>query len=485
MKDDTTQALADRISRPPTDSLQLVMADGDRLSIHALPKSGMIVIGRSADAHLKLTTRAVSRDHARIHVGERLEVEDLDSTNGTFVQNRRIAPWTRVTIMPGDGILLGDVLVMVLPAEVANSVGSAPPSSRGSAALASSLDKRSEKRRRSPVVEDPAMKALYKLAERVASVPSPISVLILGETGTGKELLAETIHHASARAARKFVGLNCAALSESLLESELFGYERGAFTGAQQAKPGLLEDAEGGTVFLDELGEMAPALQAKLLRVLETREVLRVGGRKARPIDVRFVAATNRDLEQEIAAGRFRSDLYYRLNVVTMHLPALRERTTEIVSLANHFIRERCAVFGWSRTPELSLAACEALERYSWPGNVRELRSAVERALLQLEPNATQIPAEILRLGAGSLTPAPATLPPSAPPLSPDGDAARPRLPTPRTFRSEVGDLERELVLETMARCGGNQTRAAKELGISRNTLIARLATYGVTRPRK
>ena len=482
MKDDTTQALADRYSRPPSEPLQLVMADGDRLSIHALPKSGALVIGRSVDAHVKLTTRAVSRDHARIHVGERIEVEDLDSTNGTFVQNRRIAPWTRVAILPGDGILLGEVLIMVLPAEVASSVGSAPPSSRGAAAPLGSADKRSEKRRRSPVVEDPAMKALYKLAERVACVPSPISVLILGETGTGKELLAETIHHASARAGRKFVGLNCAALSESLLESELFGYERGAFTGAQHAKPGLLEEAEGGTVFLDELGEMAPALQAKLLRVLETREVLRVGGRKARPIDVRFVAATNRDLEQEIAAGRFRSDLYYRLNVVTMHVPALRERTTELVSLANHFIRERCAVFGWSRTPELSPEACAALGRYHWPGNVRELRNTVERALLELEPNATQIGPEFLRPGTGSLAPKPH----STPTPSPEADEARPHSPTPpRSFRAEVGDLERELVIETMARCGGNQTRAAKELGISRNTLIARLATFGVTRPRK
>jgi two-component system response regulator AtoC len=483
MKDDTTLALGDRISGPPANSLQLVLADGDRLSVHALPRTGTIVIGRSPDAQVKLTTRAVSRDHARIHVGERLEVEDLDSTNGTFVHNRRITPWLRVPILPGDGILLGEVLVMVMPAEVASSVGNAPPSSRGSAL---SLANRSEKRRRSPVVEDPAMKALYKLAERVASVPSPISVLILGETGTGKELLAETIHHASPRATRKFVGLNCAALSESLLESELFGYERGAFTGAQQAKPGLLEDADGGTVFLDELGEMAPALQAKLLRVLETREVLRVGGRKARAIDVRFVAATNRDLEQEIAAGRFRSDLYYRLNVVTMHLPALRERTTEIVSLANHFIRERCAVFGRSQVPELSPAACEALERYSWPGNVRELRNTVERALVQLEPNATRIEPEILRLGASSVTPSAVSLPRSTQPPAADDEAALHRIPTPpRTFRAEVGDLERELVVETMARCGGNQTRAAKELGISRNTLIARLAMYGVTRPRK
>lgn len=481
MKDETTQALAERISPLPSANLQLVMADGDRLSVHALPRSGTIVIGRGTNAHVKLATTAVSREHARIHVGDGLEVEDLDSTNGTFVQNRRLAPWTRVTILPGDGILLGEVLILVMPADVAKSVGSAPSGARVSAVSAAH---RSEQRRRSPIVEDPAMKALYKLAERVASVPSPISVLILGETGTGKELLAETIHHASDRAGRKFVGLNCAALSESLLESELFGYERGAFTGAQQAKPGLLEDAEGGTVFLDELGEMAPALQAKLLRVLETREVLRVGGRTTRPIDVRFVAATNRDLEQEIAAGRFRSDLYYRLNVVTMHLPALRERTTEIVSLANHFIHERCGAFGWSRTPELSPAACEALTRYHWPGNVRELRNTVERALVQLEHNASRIEVESLRLGTGSITPAPVAPSVSTSPSSSPDLAAR--LPTPpRSFRAEVVDLERELVLETMARCGGNQSRAAKELGISRNTLIARLATFGIARPRK
>jgi MoxR-like ATPase len=224
-----------------------------------------------------------------------------------------------------------------------------------------------------------AIEALRPLVERVA--PTNINVLILGETGVGKEVLARRIHELSPRASAPLLCVNCAALSETLLESELFGHERGAFTGAVQSKPGLLEVAEGGTVLLDELGEMPLSIQAKLLRVVEQRSVTRVGGLKARLIDVRFIAATHRDLEAEIARRRFREDLYYRLNGVSLVVPPLRERVDEIRPLAEEFAGSFARQM--RRTaPKLSSGTYRALERYAWPGNVRELRNVMERAVL-------------------------------------------------------------------------------------------------------
>jgi two-component system, NtrC family, response regulator AtoC len=224
----------------------------------------------------------------------------------------------------------------------------------------------------------PAMREMVALAERAAR--SPINVLLAGPTGAGKELVARTIHRLSPRAACPFVALNCAGLPETLVESELFGHERGAFTGALTARTGLLEAAKGGTVFLDEIGEMPPAAQAKLLRVTETREVLPVGGLRPRPLDVRFVAATNRDLEAEVGAGRFRADLFYRLAALVITVPALAERRSEILPLARLFLERACA--GRRSPPRLSAAAISFLEEHPWPGNVRELRNVVERALL-------------------------------------------------------------------------------------------------------
>ena len=243
-----------------------------------------------------------------------------------------------------------------------------------------------------------AMQRVHHLIDRVA--PSLLSVLILGETGVGKELLAETIHRRSPRAARPFLRLNCAALSETLIESELFGYERGAFTGATQAKAGLLETADQGTVFLDEVGELPLTTQTKLLRVLEDRQVLRVGGLRAQPIDVRFVAATNRDLEAEVARGTFRQDLFFRLNGITLELPPLRERTDEIEGLARRFLAEASGRIGVP-APRLPAAILDLLRRYAWPGNIRELRNVMERAALlcdgpELAP--AHLPMEKLRV---------------------------------------------------------------------------------------
>src|SRR5262249_46551991 len=229
------------------------------------------------------------------------------------------------------------------------------------------------------VVEDEAMRQLHRLGAMVAQ--GNINVLITGETGTGKEILARSLHRQSPRASAPFVGINCAALPETLFESELFGYERGAFTGATQPKSGLLESANGGTVFLDEIGELPLAGQAKLLRAIEQREVTRVGGLQSRPIDVRFVAATNRRLEDRVAAGEFREDPFYRPNAVTLSGPPLRERTREIVPLARRFLAEARSAL---RRPDVGIdpTAIDCLIRHPWPGNVRQLRNVMERAAL-------------------------------------------------------------------------------------------------------
>jgi transcriptional regulator with GAF, ATPase, and Fis domain len=324
------------------------------------------------------------------------------------------------------------------------------------------------------------MHALYELVDRIAV--GAINVLVVGETGVGKELVAERVHERSRRRAKPFLRLNCAAVAESLLEAELFGYERGAFTGATQAKPGLLEAVDGGTLFLDEVGEMPLALQAKMLRALESQQVLRVGGLAPRSVDVRFVAATNRDLEEQVRLGRFREDLYYRLHGALIAVPPLRERASEIEPLATAFIRETCADLG---RPALALTreALLVLQAYAWPGNVRELKNFVERAVLvasggevlpehfPIQRMASSLP--LRRIGADS-----ASIPPPPPPPPP--------LPLPREAAPAAApDPERERILAVLAECGGNQSRAAKVLGISRTTLVARLNDYGIPRPRK
>jgi len=337
-----------------------------------------------------------------------------------------------------------------------------------------------------------ALAGLAPLVERVAA--TNINVLILGETGVGKEVLARRIHERSPRASRPMLCVNCASLTETLLESELFGHERGAFTGAHQVKPGLLEVAEGGTVLLDEIGEMPLTIQAKVLRVVEQRSVTRVGGVKARSIDVRFMAATHRNLEAEIARGRFREDLYYRLNGVSLLVPPLRERTDEIAALAESFLAQYAAQAG-RPPPELAGRALEALLSYSWPGNVRELRNMMERAvmlggsdLIDIE----QLPQE--RLGRTlaheriSEPPPPAkepqsyTLRPGAYSFAP---AQRDTDVMPPVQEPAEGEDERARIIRALERCAGNQTHAARLLGVSRRTLISRIERYDLPRPRK
>lgn len=316
-----------------------------------------------------------------------------------------------------------------------------------------------------PVCRDPAMRALLARAEQLARAEA--SVLITGESGTGKEVLARHIHAASRRSRGPFVALNCAALPENLLESELFGHEKGAFSGAIAARKGKFEQAERGTLLLDEIGEMDPRLQAKLLRAIQEREVDRLGGAQPVKVDVRILAATNRDLPAEVRAGRFREDLYFRLNVVQLRIPALRERSEDILALATHFATRYSAANGLPDRP-LAPSAAARLMAHPWPGNVRELENAMHRAVLLA--SGREIGAEAIELSAMPEVPAIATPVPAA------------ALPAPPAIAALVGrrmeEVERELILETLGRCLGNRTRAAEILGISIRTLRNKLAEY-------
>jgi two-component system, NtrC family, response regulator AtoC len=312
------------------------------------------------------------------------------------------------------------------------------------------------------IVADPAMARLYALIERIAA--SELPVLIRGETGTGKELAASAVHHRSRRAAGPLVTLNCAALAEGLAESELFGHERGAFSGAVAAKPGLLEAAAGGTVFLDEIGELTSAVQAKLLRALDTKRVTRVGDVRERQIDVRLVAATNRDLRAEVDAGRFRRDLYYRLCGAEIELPPLRARPRDLPRLAGAFLDRACAALGVP-IKRLAVDALDALAGHDWPGNVRELRHLMDYV-------AAATADEVVR--AEHLRPR-------------IGDAAVGvvgRDPPPGRFRplsDELRALELRRIREALAVAGGNQTQAARLIGMPLRTFVYKLKKLGLT----
>jgi transcriptional regulator with GAF, ATPase, and Fis domain len=313
------------------------------------------------------------------------------------------------------------------------------------------------------------MRKLFELVDRVAA--GTISVLLVGETGAGKEVVAAAVHERSPRRKKPYLRLNCSAFAENLLESELFGHEAGAFSGARTAKLGLFETANGGTVLLDEIGEMPLALQAKLLRVVETREVIPIGGTRVRRLDVRFLAATNRDLRERIRSGHFREDLYFRLSGVTIEVPPLRARRSEIAPLARLFAAEAAVALGRSGTPELAPDAAQFLEEQSWPGNVRELRNCVERAVLLSNSNVLSVD----------------DVDPSCERLVPRGTQKGMRIVETLGNDDETGSqsAERTQIQQALARCGGNQTRAAALLGMARRTLVKKLATLGLPRPRR
>ncbi|MEO8704131.1 MAG: sigma 54-interacting transcriptional regulator [Kofleriaceae bacterium] len=313
------------------------------------------------------------------------------------------------------------------------------------------------------VIQDPQMLRVYELVRKVAD--HPISVLVRGETGVGKEVIAAAIHAHSMRRTGPLVRLNCASLPETLLESELFGHEKGAFTGADRRKTGYFEAAHGGTLFLDEIGEMTAGLQAKLLRVLEQRGLTRVGGTEEIDVDVRVICATHRDLETEARRGNFRSDLFFRISAFTILVPPLRDRPLEIELLARAFLQHG-AQQARRRVPELTAEASLALRRYAWPGNVRELRNAIERALVLCDggligiadlPESIREARSDLEITTSSFT-----------------------LDGTRDLRDHISELERQAISTALDACGGNQTDAAKQLGISRRTLIYRMEKHGL-----
>jgi two-component system, NtrC family, response regulator AtoC len=327
----------------------------------------------------------------------------------------------------------------------------------------------------------PRMQEVYRIIERVADTPS--TVLVTGESGTGKELVARALHENSVRADKPFIRVNCAAIPPDLIESELFGYERGAFTGAVTSKPGRFELADGGTLFLDEIAEVPPSMQVKLLRALQEQEFERVGGIKTIKVDVRLVAATNRDLKEAIATGRFREDLYYRLNVVHVHLPALRERTADIPLLLEHFI-ERFNVRLKRRVSRFSQAARDALLGYPWPGNIRELENVCERCMLFTDDETVDLehlPSEVRDSRAPngfSTTPVPAR------PLDAEGQPSEPleldEAGLKHTVREATAKLERELIVRALEQNGGNVTRTARLLKISRKSLQTKMKELGL-----
>ncbi len=447
---------------------EVLVVTSEGVTRHALPAAGTVRIGRADGCDLRLDDPSVSRNHAALHIEREITIEDLGGSNGTalrkatrtrgnaetenLIQLRR----ERASVTVGDRIVLGTMQLVLVKAEA----------SQGGAG--------------EPRAADQRMTELYAQAERAAK--SPISVLIHGETGAGKDVLARFVHTRSPRSASPFLAINCAALPENLLEAELFGSEKGAFTGAAQARAGLLESAEHGTVFLDEVGELPLPTQAKLLRVVEDRKVLRVGGRTARVIDVRFVAATNRDLEQLSQAKLFREDLYFRLNGMTLTVPPLRERVAEIKPLAVKFLDMACEAVGLSSL-EFAPQTLTMLERYRWPGNVRELKNVIERAALFCD-GKTILPEHLTDQvrAVGSATEQRRAehgkqIAPVPEPDSIQGELER--------IRSEQRELERERIRRALDECGGNQKRAAELLGISRRTLVNKLNQLELPRPRK
>jgi two-component system nitrogen regulation response regulator GlnG len=315
---------------------------------------------------------------------------------------------------------------------------------------------------------------VFKTVGRVAG--SDVPVLVTGESGTGKELVARAIHGASPRAEQPFVAVNSAAIPRDLLESELFGHERGAFTGAVEARLGRFREAAGGTLFLDEIGDMPLALQARLLRVLQSGEVTPVGGRRTERVDVRIIAATHRDVDAEVRAGRFREDLVYRLRVVPIHIPPLRERTEDVPVLAEHFVRRYAEELGLGAR-HLSPPALECLRAHAWPGNVRELENAIRRALV-LSTAEVLAPDDFDFLEGAT----------EAEPAGPALEAAVAEAAARALAEGEPGDLhrrifervERPLLEAVLAHTGGNQIRAAALLGINRNTLRKRIGELGL-----
>jgi len=424
-----------------------------------LPCRGDVVIGRGADVELRLSDPSVSRRHAVARVHPDGVVVDNLGQDGTLVNGERILRGCRLRV--GDTLRICDAMLVLyesaLPGPAPAPVVSASDLARGGLAVFGTR----KIGRRTVTIADPAMIRLYSLIDRLAAVDLPI--LICGETGSGKELAATAVHERSPRGDGPLVAVNCAAIPETLLESELFGYERGAFSGAVAAKAGLFEAASGGTLFLDEIGDLPLSVQGKLLRVLETRRVTRIGDIREREVDVRLVAATNRDLQDEVVRGRFRKDLYYRLSGGTLVVPPLRERMNELPLLAQALLSDARARAG-TRPMSLAPEAIAELSRHAWPGNVRELKNVMEY-LAAAHPETT--------LGAAHVA---ARLELRAAPANPWPRAHGEFQP----IADELRELETRRMREALEATGWNQTRAAELIAMPVRTFFAKVKQYGL-----
>ncbi|MCG8555947.1 MAG: sigma 54-interacting transcriptional regulator [Proteobacteria bacterium] len=400
-----------------------------------LPLGCDVSIGRSRSSAIQLDNPGVSRLHAtlRCEPDGRIRLTDHGSRNGTFADGRRVQG--SVPLCSGAEVTVGGVRMLVV-------VQRSPEDERGSNDAPDKL---------LLVARDPAMLRSVALAERAAK--SNATVLVVGETGVGKEMFGQRIHAMSARTSGPFIAVNCGSIPETLAESILFGHEKGAFTGATARNVGVFEAASGGDLFLDEVGELSLPMQARLLRVLEERVITRVGSTKAVAVDVRVIAATNRDLHTQVQAGTFREDLYYRLDVLRIAVPPLRERPEDVEPLVRSF------VVSTGETVEIADDAMAVLHAHTWPGNVRELRNVIDRAVALRN-------GDVLRAE----------------------DFPSLRAPTksgPGTLRHKVGDAEREAIAEALRANNGNQSRAARRLGISRRALIYKLEKYGLKSVKK
>ena len=438
--------------------------------VHALVRAGYEA-EHAADSRAALA----ELDRARydllltdLRLGEQSELDGI----GLMERARKLHPGLEVVVMTGYATVPGAVIAMTRGAysywakplnldEVRALSAKAVESSRLRREVLD-LRQRLKDRDAPPMLvgKSPAMAALLKTIGQVA--PTASTVLLLGETGTGKELAARAIHHASQRADKRFLGVNCGAFSEELLASELFGHEKGSYTGAGERKAGLFEAAHGGTLFLDEVGEMTPSMQVRLLRVLQERKILRVGGTVDIPVDVRVIAATNKDLAVETETGAFRLDLYYRLNVITLRLPALAERREDIPLLARHFLLKYSELLG-REVRELSPEVLGILASYPFPGNIRELENLMERAVVLAEGDVVE-----------------------ARHLPPDLQLDQPRLRTSRQGGlPTLEENERQHILWVLEQTGNNKSRAAEILGIDRASLWRKLKRAGLNSGRE
>ena len=418
---------------------QAIVVDGPDRGRACSLAEGEMIIGSHIDCDLTLTDERVSGRHVGIRAVEgRFVVRDLGSRNGTWYEGSRVS---EVTVSAGSTLMVAKTPLRIEPE--AQPLDIPPSQSRRFGEL---------------VGESLVMREVFGVLERVAS--SDATVVVEGETGSGKELVARALHDASARRRGPFITVDCGALPENLLESELFGHVRGAYTGAATSRAGMIARADGGTLFLDELGKVSPTVQARLLRVLEERAVRPVGGDTEREVDVRVVAASRDDLDAEVAAGRFRPDLLYRLAVVRVALPPLRNRREDIPLLVRELVRRRGLE---DEGPDG--AGLQRLLAHSWPGNIRELRNVIDRAIA-LAPGARRFTQLTIRLESA--------------PLAGEGLAVRSDLMWSEAKAAVLHDLERRYLTDVITRCHGNLSQASRESGIDRKQLRAMARRHGL-----